>query len=367
MSATAIEFTVDQQPSRSQFVMPSGLSPEQQIQVVSLTESIRISKDQASRALFNIAVSIAKLKEIIPDTAAFLEHCERAFSYSRSNVYRMLSIAGLVQEKFTEPDGHLPTYLQNIRMNVFKLLGAEPELGEGAIEAIKEAAQKGTLTKKDAEELLAKAREEFNQALAQKSNEVLELQGTLQNTSAQLDEAHRNLAKESARADRTEISLRDRETTIARKEAELNAVLEDLTNAESALKDLRSQPAQVQYEPQIVPKIPEGYTTLEEAIAAATAKRDQILQDVEQVRASLEADRASLETVRQSLAEAQAAAQTIDALKSDVDQIILKFPAVTVTKVTLAVPEAQEKLKGLALSLRSLADVLMSGEGAVSA
>jgi chromosome segregation ATPase len=246
-------------------------------------------------------------------------------------------------------------------MNVFTLLGAEPELSESAVDAIKQAASKGSLSKGDVEDLLAKMREQVVQTLEQKSNELLEMQGTLQNTTAQLEEAQRLLAKESARADKTEIYLRDREATISRKDTELNALLDDFNNAEAALNELRAKPTEIQYEPKIVPQIPEGYTTIEEAIAAATVKRDQVQQEINEAQAALDTDRASLETVRKSFAEAQEAAQTIDALTKDVNQIILKFPATTVTKVTLAVPEAQEKVKRLALSLRSLADVLMSG------
>jgi len=359
--SNALQFSVDQQPSHLQLVMPSGLTAEQHDQVVSLTESVRISKHQAARAVLNIAVCISKLKEIIPDLTVFFEHCKNAFGYSRSNVYRLLSIAGLVQERFTEADGHLPAYLHNISMNVFKLLGAEPELSDSAVEAVKQAASKGSFSTRDAEELLAKMRAQMDQTLEQKSNELLEMQGTLQNTTAQLEEAQRSLAKESARADRTEIYLRDRETTISRKDAELNALLDDFNKAEAALNELRAKPTDIQFEPKIVPEIPEGYTTIEEAIAAAAVKRDQLQQEIAETRAALETDRASLEAVRKSFAEAQGAAQTIDALTNDVDQIILKFPAITVTKVTLAVPEAQEKVKRLALSLRSLADVLMSG------
>jgi hypothetical protein len=61
--STALQFTVDQRPSHLQLVMPSGLTTEQHDQVVALTESIRISKHQATRALLNIAVCISKLKE----------------------------------------------------------------------------------------------------------------------------------------------------------------------------------------------------------------------------------------------------------------------------------------------------------------
>jgi hypothetical protein len=364
--STALQFTVDQQPSHLQLVMPSGLTTEQHDQVVALTESIRISKHQATRALLNIAVCISKLKEIIPETKVFLEHCANAFGYSRSNVYRLLGIAGLVQERFTEADGHLPSYLHNVSMNVFKMLGAE-DLSESAVDAIKEAASKGSLSKSDVEELLAKMREQVDQTLEQKSNELLEIQGTLQNTAAQLEEAQRLLATESARADKTEINLRDRETTISRKDAELNALLDDFNNAEAALTELRAKPTEIQYEPKIVPQIPEGYTTIEEAIAAATVKRDQVQQEINEAQTALDTDRASLEAVRKSFSEAQEAAHTIDALTKDVDQIILKFPATAVTKVTLAVPEAQEKVKRLALSLRSLADVLMSGGDGVHA
>ncbi|SAL74914.1 Chromosome partition protein Smc [Caballeronia udeis] len=248
-------------------------------------------------------------------------------------------------------------------MNVFTLLGADP--GDSAVEAIKAAASQGSLSKKDAQELLDQLREQFNQTLEQKSNELLEMQGTLQNTTAQLEEAQRSLAKESARADRTEINLRDRETIISRKDAELNALLDDYTKAEAALNKLRAKPIEIQYESKIVAQIPEGYTTMEEAIAGATVKRDEVQQEINAVRAALEVERATLEALRKSFAEAQEAAQTIDALANEVDQIILKFPAITLTKATLTFPDAQEKVKRLALSLRSLADVLMSdGDGA---
>jgi hypothetical protein len=96
--STALQFTVDQQPSHLQLVMPSGLTAEQHDQVVSLTESVRISKHQATRAVLNIAVCISKLKEIIPESTAFFEHCANAFGYSRSNVYRLIGIAGLAGE-----------------------------------------------------------------------------------------------------------------------------------------------------------------------------------------------------------------------------------------------------------------------------
>jgi chromosome segregation ATPase len=359
--STALQFVVDQEPIRSQLVMPAGLTQEQHNQVIALTESIRIEKHTATRAILNIAIGIKKLKENIPETSAFLEHCQNAFGYSKSNVYRLLSAATLVQERMAEADGHLPAYIHNISMNVFKLLGAEPDLSDGAVEAIKQAASRGTLTKTEAEALLAQAREQFNETLQEKSNELLELQGTLQNTTAQLQEAQRHLAAETARADRNEINVRDREATIRRKDDELNAMLQDLSTADNALAELRARPTEIQYEPKIVPEIPAGYTTIEEAIAAATAKRDQIQQEIEEARAKLELDRAELEELRVSVADAKAAAQTIDALTTEVDQIILKFPAAAVQKVTSAVPEAQDKVNRLALSLRSLADVLTSG------
>ncbi|SAL74917.1 hypothetical protein AWB69_09259 [Caballeronia udeis] len=106
--STALQLSVDEQPISLQLVMPSGLTAEQHDQVVSLTESVRISKQQATRALLNIAVCISKLKEIIPDAKAFYDHCSHAFGYSKSNVYRMIGISALVHKKFTEADGHLP-------------------------------------------------------------------------------------------------------------------------------------------------------------------------------------------------------------------------------------------------------------------
>lgn len=346
----------------AQQMLPQGMTAEKRELVVALTAAIRASHYDAAVAMVKTVHSIRELHGIIEDTEVFENYCQRAFNFSRATVYRYLKAGRSVQHHFVDEHGSVSPLVRHVNLDVLQLLGADTD--PRVIDNIKLlAAEKGQVTKADAQVFIDQATAEYKRQLEEQGDAVIDLKATLANTEAQLIESRREHRDESARADRNELQLRNRERAYAKLEGELDAHRQDIDKAEATIKELQSKPVEVQFEEKIVEKLPAEYATVEEAVAAIQTRRADLEAQTEQLAGAVEAKRSELSSIEASLVAAQTAVATLEKLKGDIDHIVRQVPQ-AISEAVASSPNARLQIDQFAGKLRALADVLSpQGEG----
>lgn len=107
--------------------LPKDIVPSKRDHIIALVQEIRLNHIQVGRLMAANAVCMVNLKdELFPtDMAGIVEFCKTAFEFSRPSVYRYVSWGASLQQNFLDAEGKLPTYVNNIKRNVFEMLGQD--------------------------------------------------------------------------------------------------------------------------------------------------------------------------------------------------------------------------------------------------
>ncbi|MBN3761082.1 hypothetical protein [Burkholderia sp. Ac-20365] len=328
--------------------LPTGIAADLAQRIVELAQIIKISNQQAALSLANAGVAVSRLKEVFDlcgeHSSFFAAFCEQTFNFSRATTYRYVKIGNVLRQHFVTEDGELLPQAHNVQLSVFRMLGDETD--PSVIDQVKLLAGQGEVKKSDIDEILRGMRND----LTQRSDQILEAQGTIANQEAQLVELNRMLETEKARADRNELHERETAATVSRLEDTIRAQELDLQQMQQQLANAQAVSAEVRYEPKEVP--PEGYTSAVQAIAD---KETELIA----TRERLAQARSELEQIDREIAEARESQRTLDALQGIVQEITGKFPLDVVSKAAALSDAARTAVKSTGENLLALANILM--------
>ena len=294
---------------------------------------------------------MSRLKDEFPaDMDYFLKFCEATFDFGRASVYRYISWGASLRKNFLTEDGQLPTYVNSIKQNVFKMLGQD--IDPTVLEKVKTLAQQGEVTKSDVKDIL----DGMQQQLSEQSTELLDAKATIANRDAQLDEASRLLAEANARADRNALHERELASAVSTLEGSVQAYQRDLQQQADEIEVLRNRAPETQeVEVEVVPK---EFKSKEEMLAAAQARYESTQQQLLATEEQLAQKQAELQKTNEQLEASTATLKTISELQDAVDEITRKFPLEVVTRASSLSPAARATVRACSQSLAALSELL---------
>ncbi len=331
-----------------------GLNPEEQRQLAALTQTVRLNMNLATVALSQMAYSVYAMQEIIHDPVKLREYCMATFGFSNGHYYRILRAGKVIASYFTEKDGRLLDSAANLPLTAFQLLDAETDVS--VIDTIKEKAQEGHLTLAEVKQLVAKHTEAVQTQLAQTQDKVVEQQGTLVTLQSQLQHSEAKCKELEAQYHATTNQYHQQQQVLRHLTEERDAQMADLNDAREQLRIMATKPEVVRFEDR--PVLPDGFASLEEAIATKQAVLDDLLRTIQSHESQAAATMDTLAKLTDDLKSVESSARLLDELQLGVESIAAKFPSALILQASESSPQVVPRLQAIAKTLRTLADTI---------
>lgn len=325
--------------------LPMNMDAGTREHVLMLAASIRNGHRAAALQIAQTSLEMLSLKGLFIEEREFHEFAQNAFGWQRGRVYRYLKIGAVVRAHWVDENNFLNPVVGNMSAKIFTMLDGDtdPEI----IEQLTLKAQDHAVTHAEAQGILQDAASKFEARDRASADRIADLTGTVANREAQIAELTRELNSAKARGDRAELQLAARLEAYSVLSGELDALVQDKARVDDELAALNARPSEVVYQDKEVP--PAQYTSIEQAVADATARRDELGRQIA-------ARQQELDAIESRSAAVRSADDAVARLRASIKAIVEQTPETVA--LAQASPAAMADVKVIAKELNIVVGLL---------
>lgn len=339
--------TPEARPARKGFDFSVIQNPETRAKVVLNVKRIDQSMRRTAYEIVEIGRNLAQIRECA--RGSFEALCWEEFGMDVRVARRFIDTARFVDEQLLPAN---PNLLDHVTPTVLYRLAAGDLSLQIVEDAVREAGNE-KITSKDLRAAIERAAE----TLEEKDKE-------LQSAMAELASAKATLAEAAARSDQAELQAsrlkeeRDKLSfNLRRAQDEISSFTKEHGELQQEIRKLKEQAEKPKIKEVEVPKIPAGYSTLEQAIAGKEKQLRELENQISGAQDKLSQAERCFAAVQEQATLRQSSVQLLASFRTDIQALSAKYSEVLVA-AREADPRIAAECNKVAAGLRVLADFI---------